>query len=109
MKSGTYIGEIVRLELVKSKGGLPMVVCVMDIRDTEEQLVISKTVTNGYQIHLVNNFLRSLSSGISVRFKTYTQYSGLICAVADAVADVPYVIYYSGDAVLEVEKWRDAA
>lgn len=87
---GTYEVEIDKLELSTSKKGDPMVVCWMKILEGEfknSRLFMNQVVTQGFQIHIVNKFLRSLVDGmdIDVTFESYTQYAELLLDISESI------------------------
>jgi hypothetical protein len=85
---GTYEVKIEKLELVESKAGDPMVSCWMKILagDFKNSMIfMNQVITKGFQIHIANEFLRSLDSGIEVEFKTYSQYGSLLMDIHEAV------------------------
>ena len=90
----TYEVAISKLELGKSKKGDPMVTCWMKILDGEYKgslIFMNQVVTQGFQIHIANEFLRALIAKVAdgekpdVTFKTYNQYDNLIMDVAEAI------------------------
>lgn len=88
----TYEIAITKLELVKSKKGDPMVTCWMKVVEGEYKgslIFMNQVVTQGFQLHIANEFLRALVSGmdapIDVRFKTYKQYGNMIMDIAEAI------------------------
>lgn len=85
---GAYEVKIKKLELKPSKKGDPMVSCWMQILagDYKGQLLfMNQVVTRGFQIHIVNDFLRSLESGEVVQFESYSQYAQLLMDIAEAI------------------------
>ncbi len=83
----TYEVEINKLEMTTSKKGDPMLSCWMKIIDGEYKgslIFMNQVVTQGFQIHIANEFLRSLISEVEdadkpdVIFKTYNQYNGMV-------------------------------
>lgn len=89
---GEYEVSIDRLELKESKKGDPMVSCWMKIAAGEykgQMLFMNQVVTRGFQIHIVNDFLRSLVYGVegapTVTFESYRQYAELLMDVLEAV------------------------
>lgn len=87
---GNYEVEITKLELTESKTHNPMVTCWMKIVEGEysgSMLFMNQVVTQGFQIHIVNKFLRSLVDGlgIDITFESFTQYAGLLLDVAEAI------------------------
>lgn len=85
---GKYEVAIEKLELVESKKGDPMVSCWMKILQGEfkdNRIFMNQVITKGFQIHIANEFLRSMDSGIDVQFETYKQYGEMIMDMAEAV------------------------
>ncbi len=90
----TYEVAISKLELIKSKKGDPMLTCWMKIVEGEckgSLIFLNQVVTQGFQIHIANGFLRSLvsemSDPIDITFKTYNQYANMVLDVAEAIDD----------------------
>lgn len=88
----TYEVAINKLELTKSKKGDPMVTCWMKIVAgdyTNSLIFMNQVITQGFQIHIVNEFLRALveemEEPIEIEFKTYSQYGNLIMDVMEAI------------------------
>lgn len=88
----TYEVKIDKLELVKSKKGDPMVTCWMRILEGDYKnslIFMNQVITQGFQIHIVNEFLRDLVSEmkkpIDIEYKTYRQYGGLLMDVMEAI------------------------
>lgn len=88
----TYEVEINKLEPVKSKKGDPMVTCWMKVLEGEYKgslIFMNQVVTQGFQIHIANEFLRSLvakmADPIDVQFKTYSQYGNLLMDIREAI------------------------
>lgn len=88
----TYEISIQKLELIKSKKGDPMVTCWMKILEGEYKgslIFMNQVVTQGFQIHIANEFLRSLCSEMAeapdIRFVKYNQYGNLIMDIAEAI------------------------
>lgn len=46
---------------------------------------MNQVITKGFQIHIANEFLRSLDSGSEISFETYSQYAQLLMDVHEAV------------------------
>lgn len=97
---GNYDVAIAKLELVVSKKGDPMVSCWMKILEGEYKgslLFMNQVVTKGFQIHIMNKFLRDLVNGmdITVEFESYSQYAELILDISEAITDArEYTIAY---------------
>lgn len=85
---GSYEVKITKLELGESKKGDPMFICWMKILsgDYKNSLIfMNQVVTQGFQIHIVDDFLRSLDSGVEIGFESYGQYADMIMDVAEAI------------------------
>ncbi len=85
---GEYEVKIEKLELVESKASDPMVSCWMKVLAGEykgSMIFMNQVITKGFQIHIVNEFLRSLDSGLEVEFKTYKQYGQLLMDIHEAI------------------------
>lgn len=99
--TGTYEIRIEDMELKESKSGDAMFVCKMRILAGEFEnklLFYNQVITKGFQIALVNKFLRSLETGIDVdSFVGYREYNNLIMDIHEAIDDagLEYMIEYS--------------
>lgn len=86
---GNYEVAITKLELAESKKGDPMVKVWFKIVSEGEYkgslIFMNQVITKGFQIHIVDEFLRSLESGIDVHFESYAQYADLLADVYEAV------------------------
>lgn len=88
----TYEVAINKLELVKSKKGDPMVTCWMKIVEGEYKgslIFMNQVVTQGFQIHIANEFIRALVSEmddpIEIHFGTYNQYGNMLMDVMESI------------------------
>lgn len=95
---GTYEVKIEKLELGESKKGDPMFVCWMRILNGDYEksmLFMYQVITQGFQIHIANQFLRSLDSGVEIEFASYSQYAQLLMDVAEAIdGQLEYAVEY---------------
>lgn len=85
---GIYEVAITKLELGESKKGDPMVKVWFKIVSGEYKgslLFMNQVITRGFQIHIVDEFLRSLDSGIDIHFDSYSQYNELLMDVFEAI------------------------
>lgn len=85
---GTYEVEINKMELVESKKGDPMVSVWFKILngDFKGSLIFyNQVITQGFQIHLANELLRNMESGLDVEFESYTQYGQLLLDIHEKV------------------------
>lgn len=90
--NGTYEVCINKLELKSSKKGDPMFCGEFKIIGEKDKLKgqriwMNQVILQPFQIHIVNEFLRSLDSGIDVEFVDYAQYNDVILDIAEAVAN----------------------
>lgn len=85
---GQYEIAVTKLELVKSKKGDPMFSCWMKILTGEfkgQLLFMNQVVKEGFQVHIANEFLRTLDTGIEIEFVKYSQYAELLSKVKEAI------------------------
>lgn len=90
---GSYEVAIDKLELTETKKtGKPMASCWMKIVSDGEykgqRIFMNQVITQGFQIHIMNAFLRSLlpeGSGIDVEFTGYADYNDLLLDIAEYV------------------------
>lgn len=85
---GSYEVAINKLELGESKKGDPMVKVWFKIIAGEYKgslLFMNQVITKGFQIHIVDELLRSLDTDIDIHFESYSQYNELLMDVFEAV------------------------
>ena len=85
---GKYEVSIEKMELTESKKGDPMFTCWFRVisGDFKDRLIfMNQLLVQGFQLHIINNFLRSLDTGIDIKFDSFTQYNQLILDVAEKV------------------------
>lgn len=85
---GNYEVAIAKLELGESKKSDPMVKIWFKIVSGEYKgslIFMNQVITRGFQIHIVDELLRSLETDIEVAFESYSQYSELLNEIFDAV------------------------
>lgn len=86
--TGSYEVAITKLELKESKKGDPMVAVWFKILEGEyknSMLFMNQVITRGFQVHLVNQFLRSLETSIEVEFEDYEQYNNLLMDILEEI------------------------
>ena len=112
-----YEVVVKKLELAVSKKGDPMFVCWMKILEGDYEgsmIFMNQVVTQGFQIHIANKFLRSLVDGldITVEFESYKQYAELILDIAEAIdGNREYLVNYGenkGFNTFDIEEVYDA-
>lgn len=92
---GDYEVAVTQLELKASKKGDPMVsIWFKIVGDSEFKgslIFFNQVITQGFQIHIVNELLRAMTAEVEdapvVEFKTYKQYKDLLMDVFEAIDD----------------------
>lgn len=85
---GNYEVAITKLELGESKKNDPMVKIWFKVVNGEYKgslIFMNQVITRGFQIHIVDELLRSLETDIEVAFESYSQYSELLDEIFDTV------------------------
>lgn len=86
---GTYEVKISKMELTVSKSkGDPMVAIWFKILNGEFKnslIFMNQVVTQGFQIHIVNDFLKSLGTEYDVDFESYNQYAKLLMDIHEEI------------------------
>jgi hypothetical protein len=85
---GDYEVGVDKMELTASKAGDPMVSIWFKVLTGEfkgSRIFYNQVVTQGFQIHLVDELLRSMDTGVDIEFKTYKQYGNLLMDVLEAI------------------------
>lgn len=85
---GEYEVKVEKIELrATKKSGDPMVFVQFRILNggyKNSCLFMNQVITQGFQIHICNEFLRSLDTDVEIEFESYTQYAELLLDVAEA-------------------------
>lgn len=86
---GNYEVAITKLELAESKKGDPMVKVWFKVVSEGEYkgslIFMNQVITQGFQIHIVDELLRSLETDVDIHFESYSQYADLLADVYEAV------------------------
>lgn len=86
---GTYEVKLTQLELGESKtSGNPMVKARFKVLagDYKGQTIFyNQVVKEGFQIHIVNQFLRSMETGLDIAFENWVSWANLLGDVFKAV------------------------
>ncbi len=85
---GKYEVKIEKMELKESKSGRPMVSIWMKILSGEykgQLIFYNQVIDMGFGLHNANEFLRSLDSGIDVKFESFGQYNDLLMDIHEAI------------------------
>ena len=96
---GNYEVSIEKLEIQISKKGDPMMCCWFNILDGEyknSKIFYYQLITQGFQFHLVNEFLESLGTEAIVEFKDYEQYNDLMLDIHEEIKEqkLEYALEY---------------
>lgn len=86
--TGTYEVSVTKLELSESKKGDPMVSIWFKILAGEFKnslIFMNQVITQGFQIHIVNELLRSMETTLEIDFDSYAQYAQLLMDVHEAI------------------------
>lgn len=85
---GDYEVAIDKMELIASSKGDPMVTIWFKVLTGEykgSRIFMNQVITQGFQIHIVNELLRSMDTGVDIEFVTYKQYGNLLMDVMEAI------------------------
>ena len=85
---GTYEVAVEKLELVSSKNGKPMGTIWFKVMTGEykgSRIFYNQVLEQAFQVHMFNEFVRSLDSGVNVEFTSYRQYGEMLMNVAEAI------------------------
>lgn len=85
---GVYECRIEKMELRESKKGDPMVTIWFRIvagEHAKHMIFMNQVVTRGFQLHIINELLRSMNTGLDIQFETYSRYAELLEDVFAAV------------------------
>ena len=96
---GNYEVKITKAEVKATKNGDPMATIWFKILegDYKDKLIFMNQVINqGFQIHIVNDFLKSLETGLDIDFIDYEQYNDLLMDVCEAIEEqkLEYLLEY---------------
>lgn len=95
---GKYEVAITKLELTESKKGDPMVRVWFKVTYGEYKgslIFMNQVITQGFQIHIADEFLRSLETTVDVQFESYSQYAEMLADIFEEIEDkVQFVLDY---------------
>lgn len=96
---GTYECRVDKLELTESKSGKVMATCWFEILEGQykgARLFMNQVVEQAFQIHIVNELLRSFGTDVDVEFVDYVQYAQLLLDVHEAIEEkgLEYAVEY---------------
>ena len=84
---GEYEVKVDKMELKASKKGDPMVsiwFTILEGKYKKSKLFLNQVITQGFQIHIVNELLKSMKTDLAIEFVDYKQYAELLLDVAEA-------------------------
>lgn len=99
---GTYEVRVEKMELVECKSdkhkGEPMISVWFKIVTGEYKdslIFMNNLLVQGFQIHIVNEFLKSLDTDVDVEFDgNYEHYNNMILDVFEGTQELEYVLNY---------------
>nr|DAZ28042.1 MAG TPA: Protein of unknown function (DUF669) [Caudoviricetes sp.] len=94
---GKYEVKITKLELTQSKKKDPMLSVWFQIINGQQKdrlIFMNQVVLQGFQIHTVNEFLKSLQTDENVEFKGYAKYNILILNIYEKIVNNEYELDY---------------
>lgn len=96
---GVYEVSIDKLELTESKNHDPMVSIwfkiVSDGDFKGSRIFMNQVITQGFQIHIMDEFLRSLGTDVDVRFNTYREYHEMLLDIFEKISGhMEYALEY---------------
>ena len=83
---GEYEVKVDKMELKSSKKGDPMVsiwFTILEGKYKKSKLFLNQVITQGFQIHIVNELLKSMGTDLNIEFVDYKQYAELLLDVAE--------------------------
>ena len=83
---GEYEVKLDKLELKATKKGDPMVSAwftILEGKYKKSKLFLNQVITQGFQIHIVNELLKSMKTDLVIEFVDYKQYAELLLDVAE--------------------------
>ena len=83
---GEYEVKLDKLELKASKKGVPMFsiwFTILEGKYKKSKLFLNQVITQGFQIHIVNELLKSMGTDLAIEFVDYKQYADLLLDVAE--------------------------
>ena len=96
---GEYEVKLDKLELKATKKGDPMVSAwftILQGKYKKSKLFMNQVITQGFQIHIVNTFLKSMGTDLNIEFVDYKQYAELLLDIAEEcdTNNLEFVIKY---------------
>lgn len=99
---GKYEVKLSKIEIVECKSekhkGEPMIKASFKIIAGEKKgklIFMNQLIVLPFQIHLMNQFLKSLDTGLDVEFTTYSKYAYLLKDIEEECEKLEFVLDYS--------------
>ena len=83
---GEYEVKVDKMELKSSKKGDPMVsiwFTILEGKYKKSKIFLNQVITQGFQIHIINELLKSMGTDLNIEFVDYKQYADLLLDVAE--------------------------
>ena len=77
----TYEVKLVKAEVRPTKNGDPMATLQFKVQAGDykgNSIFMNQVILQGFQIHIMDEFLSSLDTGVEIEFVDYTQYNDLL-------------------------------
>ena len=84
---GTYEVKLAKAEVKATKNGDPMATLQFKVLDGEyknQSIWMNQVITQGFQINIMNEFLRSMDTDVEIEFIDYAQYNDMLMDVVEA-------------------------
>lgn len=99
---GKYEVKLEKLELVACKSeknrGMPMVSAWFRIISGNQKnrlIFLNQLVNQGFQIHIMKEFLETMDSGCEIKFEDYEQFGNMLMDILEASSNTGFVLDYS--------------
>lgn len=98
---GEYEVKVEKLELKESKKGDPMLSIWFKILAGEYKgglIFYNQVLSSGFGLHKANEMLRSLDSGVDVKFENFKQYNELLMDISESIDEnLEYQLSYTAN------------
>ena len=96
---GNYEVKVIKGEVRATKNGDPMVSIWFEVLEGDykgQKIFMNQVILQGFQIHIVDDFLKSLDTGLDIYFDDYKQYNDLIMDVVEEAEELKleYLLEY---------------
>nr|DAW33378.1 MAG TPA: Protein of unknown function (DUF669) [Caudoviricetes sp.] len=81
-----YEVKLAKAEVRATKNGDPMATLQFKILEGEykgQYIWMNQVITQGFQIHIMDEFLNSLDTGVQIDFEDYSQYNDLLMDISE--------------------------